>query len=135
MVKTICEGAFDRCTNLFKIEFNRNSELHIIDHGAFKYTNIEHLNIPASIKDLKSGWCTQLNKLRSISISPENKYFSVFEGKMIVGKSNPNDDVYDILHYVTHNVLEITIPQFIKKIDDYALNNCSRLQTVEFSNR
>ena len=54
---------------------------------------------------------------------------------MIVRKSNPNDDVYDILNCVTRNVLEITIPQFIKIIDDYALNNCSRLQTVEFSNR
>ena len=74
-----------------------------------------HLNIPASLKELKFGWCLSLDKLESISISPENKYFSVIEGKMIVGKSNPNDDVYDILYFVTRDIKSITIPPFIKK--------------------
>lgn len=132
-VKTIGKNAFTNCQNLSIFEFAEDIELQSIGKGAFKNTKIVHLYIPKSVKKLHDGWCKRLVNIKDISVSPENKFFSVFERKMIVEKTNPESEEYDVIQYVLDKCDELIIPPFIRKINECSLSYCYHVRTVIFS--
>lgn len=122
-VKQLCNSCFAWCLNLESVEIPENSELEKIESAALSVTCIEEISIPSNLSVLEEKWCSGNNHLTSFSISPNNSFFTDFEGKMIVEKSNKKGDVYDIISFVNRDVTEIEIPSSITKISSDAFEN------------
>lgn len=65
-------------------------------------------------------------KLTSITISPENPNFRYLdkEKKIIIGKSDPNNDIFDTIIVSCHDVSISIIPSTIKYIAPCAFEKC-----------
>ena len=109
-----------------------NSKLRIIDKYAFYNSSIESLTIPASITDLKDGWCCSTQKLNEIKVDSNNPKYKMYDDKLLIGKSNLEEEKYDVLVFCCRDVEKITIPNFIEIISPYAFDSCKRLQQIEF---
>ena len=89
------------------------------------------LHFPASLKELKEDWCSDIQNLNKIIISPKNGQFMMKEEKYLIGKNDPNKDEFDKLLFGCHDIDEISIPPNIKIISPSAFHNCSNLIKVE----
>ena len=49
----------------------------------------------------------------------------------LLGKSDENNEEFDILLFASRDIKEISIPSNAKKICEYAFGNCNYLTTVE----
>ncbi|KAK8892608.1 hypothetical protein M9Y10_029847 [Tritrichomonas musculus] len=123
---------FRDCENLKVVDFASNSELRKIGKLTFSHSKIEKLFIPTNVVELKDGWCSNITNLTQILISPKNKNFKLIENKMIVGKSNPKSDVFDVLEFACRDIKEAKIPSDIKYISSYCFENCKKLEIIEF---
>ncbi|KAK8883702.1 hypothetical protein M9Y10_042800 [Tritrichomonas musculus] len=132
-VTTIGRYAFAG-SNLEKFDLEVNSELNSISRSAFSGTFIKNLTLPSSIDDLNDGFCVSTNDLTCITIIPCNEQnILLYENNILVGKSNPKSDSFDILHCATRDIENAFIPSFIKRIAPFAFDNCKALKKVEFS--
>ena len=131
-VKEIKEFAFLHCNNLNTIEFSEDSELERIEKFAFGRTKIENITIPASVIDLQPGWMCGMNQLKAVNIIPGNKRYSNYENGVILGKSSPKSEFFDVLVYVPKDLNEYKIPKFIKRIASCAFLY-NKTESIEIS--
>lgn len=117
-------------SNVESIEFAPNSELRTIESNAFNGSNIRRLSLPSSLNCLKSGWCAETKELKKVTIQPNNKNFMNIDDKMIIGKSDSDNDEYDVLLFVRRDIEKVTIPSFIKKIDAFSFS-LSSIKSIE----
>lgn len=129
-ITCICERAFYD-SEVKSIQFADNSKLQIIEKEAFLNSSIESITIPSHVVELKDGWCRYTSKLKEINVSPDNKKYKTYENKIIIGKSNINQNNYDELLFCNRDTKNITIPNFIKHIKSYSFEDCNQLQTLE----
>ena len=121
------------------IKFETNSNVQTIyRYGSdflnlFSVSAIEEIYFPPSLKELKKGWCDGTETLNKIIISPLNDRFIFKENKYLLGKSDPNNDEFDILYFASRDIKEISIPSNIKIISSYAFSECKNLTKVEIS--
>lgn len=114
-------------------EYEENSELETIGTRAFDFSSIKEFHIPPKLKCVKDGWFGEILHSFKITVSPENKNFQNFEGKMIVGKSNPSQEEFDILVFANRDVERVSVPPSIKYISMYSLFQCQNLNVINFS--
>ena len=117
---------------LKNVEFHENSELMIIEENAFGLSLIEDFSVPSSVTELKDKWCRGMKILDKVTIMPNNPIYKNIDDKMIVGKSDPKSDIYDILVFARRDIEEAKIPSFIKQIAPFAFQGCGKLKKVEF---
>lgn len=117
--------------NIKSISFTDDSELVCIHSDSFNSSFIESLSIPASLELLEDGWCSETKNLKYIKISPKNKNYMYIDNKMIIGKSDPKSDIYDVLSFVRRDAKEIKIPSFIKYIHSSTFDECIDLTSIE----
>ena len=132
-VTKICKKAFEWSTSLKTLEFSSDSNLLTIEEDSFINSSIESITIPSSLIELKEKWCYGANKLNNIRIHPNNPHFKLYENKFIIGKSNQNEEKFDVLVFCMRNVETVQIPDFIEIIGSCAFEQCNKIQTVEFS--
>lgn len=132
-VNRIGNLAFFDINSLTKINFSENSQLKSIEKGAFLRTSIESLSLQSNVKFLEDGWCCSTSNLNSISVSPLNKNFILFEKKIILGKSDKKKDVFDCFVFACRNIKKVKIPSNIKRINSYCFDECIQLESIEFS--
>lgn len=132
-VKSIGEYVFLR-NPLKVIEFPENSELQTIENFAFYNSSIECISIPSNVINLDKRWSERSNKLKCIKIDPNNKRYSVFEDKFLIGKSKIEKENYEVLNLCIQNDEIVTIPSFIEIIQSFAFRKCSQIKTLEFQN-
>lgn len=132
-IKRICSYALS-IFSIQKVEFDKNSKLESIGVGALSFNKLNKFVIPKSVKELDECWYSSLFNQTEILLEKENDFFRYFEGKMIVGKSTPQSEDFDVIVYANKNIEEVVIPSNIKYIKSYAFWNCRKLQKVEFSN-
>lgn len=130
-LKSIGDSIFAFC-KIRKIDFPENSELETIGSGAFDESSIRSLSIPSSVINLDEKWCQNIYKLTKISIDPNNKRYSYYNDSIIIGKSNLENDFYDLLLFAPRNIKKVVIPSFIKRICPYAFDECTNLKSVFF---
>lgn len=120
------EHTFSDCESLTNVEIPSNSQLQTIKRSAFNFASIESLVIPSTVTDLQDGWCSGTVYLKKVTISPKNKNYIIVDEKMILGKSNPNNVDFDVLHFVIRDVLlkNVKIPSFVKIIGTSAFERC-----------
>ena len=117
--------AFSECFSLFHIEIPFNSELQRIEREAFSGTIIEELFLPSSVSNLCDGWSAFTGKLTKVTIDPNNKYYKNYEEneKLIFGKSNIDNDEFDVLVFASRNIKSVTIPPNIQIIASNAFED------------
>ncbi|KAK8865144.1 hypothetical protein M9Y10_010678 [Tritrichomonas musculus] len=112
------------------IKFLDDSAVKRIYRGALSGMYIEELCFPASLKELKEGWCSFTNSLTKITVSPLNGQFLFNENKCLFGKSDPNKDEFDVLLFASRDIEEVVIPSNIKIISSFAFEHCRILKKV-----
>ena len=91
---------------------------------------IEEIYFPASLKELKEGWCYKTDKLTNIIISPMNDRFIFKENKYLLGKSDPNIDEFDTLLFACRDIKEIYIPLSIKIISSFVFHMFEKFDKI-----
>ena len=106
-----------------------------IESNAFKVFGIESFHIPESLQELKDGWCIHTAFLNEITISEKNKNFRFLDSdkKIVVGKSNNENEIFDVITFACRNVKNVSIPSFITAIHSGAFSECAYLNYIEFS--
>ena len=132
IVTSVSNGAFTSRLRIKSIKFAQDSELRTIESNAFANSKVEKLYFPASVTDLKEGWCRYTFELKRVEIDPRNPRYSVLDGKFIIGKSDIKNDGYDILVFAVRNITEALIPSYIKVIGPHAFHFCTSLRKLEF---
>ena len=130
-VYQIKKGAFISCLELQNIHFNDDSELYSFGKNNIGQT-FDHFIIPSKVTKISKKWLGKINNSNiNISIHPKNKNFIAYDEKFILGKSDINSDVYDVLLFCKRDIKnEITIPPFIKVISKHCFHNCKYLKNV-----
>lgn len=113
-----------------KIEVAKNSNLKIIEEGAFYDSSINSIDIPSSVVDLKVGWCLNTRYLNVIKIDPYNQFYKMFDNKLILGKTTAENETFNILSFCNRNIKEAIIPFDVEIIESYSFEHCE-IQTVE----
>lgn len=132
-VTKISEGTFSECYNLKEIEFSQKSKLKIIEKDAFSNSLLESILIPASVESIVGGWCSYTMNLNKLKISPGNRNFLYIDNKLLVGKSRPDNDYYDVLLFARRDINKTVIPSFIKTIGPFTFSDCKKLKKIQFT--
>lgn len=133
IIINIGEKSFKDNNCISIIQFPDDSKLLSISKKAFYYSSLQQLTIPSSVENLETGWCKGTSELISISVSSQNRNFSLFNNQFILGKTIKDSDNYDILLFSCRNIKKAVIPSNIKKIGPYCFSECNGLLTIEFS--
>ncbi|KAK8852897.1 hypothetical protein M9Y10_017889 [Tritrichomonas musculus] len=117
-VTKICENAFYACNFLQKIVVSQNSELQTIEKAAFSGAIIESLTIPSSVTELQKGCLEDLANLKKVTVDPNNRFYKNYEDneKVILGKSDPKNDDFDVIVFACRDIQSFTIPSNVKII-------------------
>lgn len=131
---TLSEGAFTWCKDLKIFDIQIDSKIESFDERCIIFSQIEKLYIPSKCEFFGRGWCFHINTLNEITISPNNPNLKYLDDnhKIILGKSDENIDKFDSIVFACRDIIEITIPSFIKTIKSFAFENCKKLKNVEF---
>ncbi|KAK8892795.1 hypothetical protein M9Y10_030038 [Tritrichomonas musculus] len=124
-VKTICEASFTHCYHLKTVEIPLNSELQKIERFTFSHTKIECISIPKNVIELEEGWCGGTPKLKKVTIMSDNQRYKNYGDKLVIGKTDPKSDIFDVLVFVSRDIEAVTIPSFIKRIASHAFSGTS----------
>lgn len=113
-IKRIDSYSFDRCNNLTKIEFLKDSELETIGRYAFSYSSFEMISIPAKVAQIEMNAFFNCKKLRKVEFSEKSEIERI--GRFAFA----------------HSSLEsFVIPSAVKKIDEFAFSFCNNLHIIE----
>ncbi|KAK8849967.1 hypothetical protein M9Y10_018560 [Tritrichomonas musculus] len=120
---------------LLRINFTEDSNLLSIGANAFNSSALEQIQIPANVETLEDGWCNFTECLVNVSISPKNKNFMFLpdQNKIMIGKSNIEQDDFDILMFACRDIKNVVVPSYIKRINSSAFFECRHLKNVEIS--
>lgn len=135
IIDSIDDESFQNNYFIKSIDFPKNSKLLSIGKKSFSLSSIKKITIPSSVEKLNKGWCCQTQYLHQVLISPENKHYKYLDEnhQIIIGKSEPQSDIFDVIIFASRNIEKVFIPSSIKYIDSYAFSYCSKLKTIEFS--
>lgn len=94
---------------------------------------MNHLRFLQNFKNLEIQLLIHSCDLNDIKASPKNKSFYYLDNKLLIGKSDPMSEIYDVLLFARRDIEKAVIPSFIKKIGKYAFNCCNKLKEVKFT--
>lgn len=104
--------------------------MRTVASGAFKYMDMKSVNIPKNLKSISGVHFWDVTNLESVSVSPENKYFTIEDGvlfskdkkKLIYFPQNKNEETYKI-------------PDSVRKIGSLAFAHNEFIKNVQISKR
>ena len=134
IIKSFEKSAFSSY-GIKSINFPNDSEVRVFECksiGSNSLSSIEYIKIPASVEELKEGWCCCLEKLVKVEISPDNQHFKMNENKCIIGKTKKEQENFDKLIFAVRDIEEITIPSYITQIGSYCFENCTKLTKITY---
>lgn len=133
-VTTLQNCTFNTCEKLKSVTFAPNSQLEKIEDNAISYCPIECITIPQKVTTIEDSWFISLTKVKKFSISPENANFSVYNDQIMVRKTDPKSDIFDIFMMSIRNIEKVIVPSYIKRISSSCFADCCSLESIEFSN-
>lgn len=95
-------------------------------------SSIEHMSLPASVKQISDNCFHHTRNLKEIEISPKNKNFKLIDVKYVAKESNAGSCVFDVIILVRRDIESISITPHIKVINNYAFHFYQHLKTIKF---
>lgn len=131
-IKYIGEHAFHECKSLQEVNFEGESQLISIGKNAFNKSSLKKIFIPQNV-DKIGDCCFAETFINSITISPNNKRFTMIDEKILVAKSDVKSDDYDTIVFAFDTFTNVVIPSFIKTISPYSFYKNKKLTMALFS--
>ena len=100
---------------------------------AFKNTLIDSIFIPPQVKEIEWKTFFNMNNLKSIEISKQNKFLMMIDNHLLIKKTEENNENFDVLVYSLNDVKKVVIPKYIKRISSYSFSKIKTLKSVVFS--
>ena len=71
--------------------------------------------------------------MTNVIISPNNQNFKYLDEshQIIVGKSDKSKGKFDVLIFASRTIEKVEIPPYIKRIESYAFQSCTKLFKIE----
>ena len=123
---TICIDAFYH-SQIDNIEL-RN--IKSIEKNAFLTSDIETITISSNFNGFEDGWCNGLYTKKFNIIQSDEDLISFYDDKYLIGKSDPKNDIFDVLLFARIDIEEVNIPSFIRIIAPYAFGECYKLKHI-----
>lgn len=95
-------------------------------------TTIQTLCLPTMIENIADNCFSEVRDLVNIEISSDNLFYSLFDNKYLVKKSNQESEKFDVIIFARRDIESACIPSFIRVINNYAFQNCTRLISLTF---
>ncbi|KAK8840578.1 hypothetical protein M9Y10_030789 [Tritrichomonas musculus] len=114
---------------------SEDSELLSFGKKIISDSQIGSLYIPDKFESFQVGWCHIIGKLNEVNISPKNPNFKYLdEGrKIIVGKSDKQQEKFDVVLFACRDIEDVTIPSYIKRLNSFSFQCCKKLKSISFS--
>ena len=112
------------------ISFVEDSAVKTIYSYALYHTEVREIDFPASLNELNEEWCCETFDLINII----NNYFVFKDNNYLLGKTDENEDEFDIFLFLRRDIREVSIPPNIKVISPYAFDRCRYLRAIEITN-
>ncbi|KAK8838436.1 hypothetical protein M9Y10_033062 [Tritrichomonas musculus] len=154
-VTYIGDNAFSCCIQLDRFEVSNDSELQTIGEYAFSYSLVRYLSIPSCLLEFKKGIFAGTVGLNEINVIPTDKQNTCCYNKLILGKTDAENDEYDVIFFANRDIKKaeiplnikrigshcfseslierIDIPSAVTRIDDNAFTDCFLLRKVDIS--
>lgn len=124
-IKAIEQLAFCDCGDLKRVVLPNNNAF--LGEDAFCSVPIRHLHIPASFIDGESiSYAFTRNQISEITVDADNPSLTAVDGVLY------SKDL-TVLYKAPDMIEQITIPETVTKIMDYAFLNCSKLRDLSLS--
>ena len=144
-VKTIGEGAIDKCANLQEIVLPES--LETIGNYAMTGNNIKEINIPKNVKEIGNGILLGCQFLTKINVDENNKNYTSKDGilyskdmtELVQWPSGILDtskisavNKIRAFAFTYSNIREISIPSSVNEIGQSSFSECKNLENVKF---
>lgn len=116
-IRIISAYAFDHCEQLKFVEFDKNSQLEIIEKFAFSNCSLGRISIPKHVKIIEEGVFSNCEYLYQVNFD-ENSELQLIE-----------KDAFE-----NTSIQSISIPKNVTQIYENTFYLCKSLKEVEFSN-
>lgn len=132
-IKLIDFCSFSYCKNLKTVVISENAENVTLKNDIFYESSVESITFPSGFVIFHDNWCYRVMKLTRIIIPETNKQLIYQNNELLLGKSDINSDIYDIVLFANKEIKKAIIPSFIKRIDPSSFYSCKQLTTVDLS--
>ena len=122
-VQTIGKAAFQECTKLATVKFDKESRLKTIAPGSFYRCPITTIDIPASVQTIGEAAFQECTKLATV------KYEA---GSLLETLEGYSGSLYYGAFYGCTSLTSIEIPASVQTIGAATFQGCSRLADVKF---
>ena len=147
-VKTLEYAAFAECIRITEITLSSN--LETIGEYAFNYLNIETITIPAKVKEIGATAFVKAEKLKSINVDTNNKYYFSVDGILFnkdkstllicpAGKTETTYTIPNTVKTVEENAFidvpieSIIIPSSVEELKDWCFAR-TNINTITIPN-
>lgn len=127
-IKKIASGSFQGCSTLRSIEFEKNSQLEIIEKLAFSNSNIKTIEIPSKVTRIEDHAFDECQKLEYVTCQKDSRLIyigeSAFINTSIVGFTIQSSLVYidSNAFGVSLQIIEIEENSKLDEINDFTDN-------------
>ena len=138
-VETIGENAFQGCTALTAVTFEKDSKLKLIDNRAFSDCSLTCVEIPANVETIGEHVFQRCDALTTVTFEQNSKLKIINSYTFYCCYSLANieipacvETIGKFAFYSCDLLTSINIPANVKTIEVSAFNNCVALATVTF---
>ena len=93
----------------------------------FVVVRLKKITLPSFVERFEKEWCIMVHSLADVTVIQQE-----IENKYIIGKTDLNSAIFDILYFADRSIRKVLIPSFIKIIGSTAFEGCTNLQQVCF---
>lgn len=123
-VTSIAPNAFLRNSQIMSIDFPADSEVATIGNGAFAFSSILRLTIPANVIYIGEGILSGAIQLTEIIVSPQNTHVTYYKNKLLICDN--------VLIYGSRLKKSFTIPSNVTEIAKYSFDYHAKLTKITF---
>lgn len=136
-ITTIGENAFESTTNLQSVTFGNDSKLEAIKNYAFQMSGLSSINIPKSVTSIQNGIFSGCSSLNTVTFE-EGTTIGAIPNNMFMDTALATFEIPRSVTSIGYNAFRgskltnVTIPNTVKTIDEYAYFECFSLSKFKF---
>lgn len=131
-VVSIEPDAFRYNRQIDELSFPQDTKMRRIEAGAFAFSSIHKINIPASLERVDPGALNGANNLTEISVDPFNSNFIFINNQYLMKRVKKDGEFLNCLIFARPDIEVAVIPADCIRIGEMAFAFSQNLQTITF---